>query len=76
MNRRSSESPTLEEAKANFAAAVDAVDPFRAAKKRPALALGTTVALGIFMGYAGLRLMKKTIFQPPVAYALLKRFFL
>ncbi|MDL2297809.1 hypothetical protein LJC40_01495 [Synergistaceae bacterium OttesenSCG-928-D05] len=65
--------PTLAEAKANFAASVDGIDPLRTAKERPLLTLGATVAVGIFMGYAGLRLLRKTIFHPSIAYEIVRR---
>lgn len=65
--------PTLAEAKANFAAAAAAFDPLKSLKEHPMLGMGATTALGALIGFSGLRLMRGSLFRSSLALAVLKR---
>lgn len=44
---------TLEEAKANFVAAMDAVDPVKAVQEKPFKFIGFALAAGVMLGMSG-----------------------
>ena len=48
-----SEKLTLEEAKAKFVAAMDAVDPVKAVQEKPLKFMGFALAAGVMLGMSG-----------------------
>lgn len=73
MNGPNKRKPTLAEAKANFAAAADGLDPLKSLKEHPLLGIGTTTALGALIGFSGLRLMRGPLFRSSLGYMILKK---
>lgn len=64
---------SVNEAKANFAAAMDEIHPFKTIKERPLEAVVLTVLSGSLMGYVGLKVLRRALLAPNLTMAILKK---
>lgn len=64
---------SVNEAKANFAAAMDEIHPFKTIKEHPLAAVALTALFGSLLGHVGLKVLKRAMFAPNLTMAILKK---
>lgn len=64
---------SVNEAKANFAAAMDEIHPFKTIKEHPFAAVALTALSGSMLGYVGLKVLRRAILAPNLTMAILKK---
>lgn len=70
---KNSRQPSVNEAKANFMAAMGCIHPLKSVMGRPFATIGVAAVIGVLISYTGLRFVSGVLMRPALPIAILKK---